>query len=301
MTVVLRRLALFAALIVMSVACAAAQDWQKAESLAGVKLDGLSAEQKATVLKILREQGCSCGCSMKIAQCRVEDPGCSYSAGLAAAVIEAVKDGNSEKKAIEIAKASRWGHLQEETAKLLEDPVAIPVEGAPVIGSPTGKVVIVEFSDFQCPYCILAVPELTAVLKAYPSQVKLIFKQFPLEIHSHAFLAASSALAANKQAKFWPMHDALFAHHNELTRDTVLKLARQLGLDVPRFEKDLDSKEIQQAIEKDVADGDRAGVQGTPTIFINGQRYNGPIALNYLKPIVDAAAGIAPAKSVAAR
>jgi protein-disulfide isomerase len=295
MNAALRRIWLMSVMLTLAGGLAHAEDWQKTDKLAGVKLDDLSAPQKAAVLKILREQGCSCGCSMKMAQCRVEDPGCSYSAGLAAAVVEAVKEGKSEKEAIEIAKASRWGHVQEQTEKLLEDPVTIPVDGSPVMGPANAKMVIVEFSDFQCPYCILAVPEINAVLKAYPSQVKLIFKQFPLEIHSHAFLAATAALAANKQGKFWPMHDALFAHHNQLTRDTMLKLAQELNLDVPRFEKDLDSKEIQEAVAKDVRDGDKAGVEGTPTLFLNGQRYNGPISLSYLKPLVDAAA--APAKA----
>jgi protein-disulfide isomerase len=124
--------------------------------------------------------------------------------------------------------------------------------------------------------------------------VKLIFKQFPLEIHSRAFLAAASAVAANNQGKFWPMHDAMFAHHDDLNRDTFIKLAKDMGLDVARFEKDLDSEETKRAVEKDVDDGDKAGVQGTPTIFINGQRYNGAISLQYLKPIFDEAIKQAP-------
>jgi protein-disulfide isomerase len=131
------------------------------------------------------------------------------------------------------------------------------------------------------------VPQIQAVMKAYPTQTKLIFKQFPLEIHSRAFLAASAALAANKQGKFWPMHDAMFAHHDELSRETFVKLAQEMGMDVARFEKDMASDEVKKAVEKDVDDGERAGVQGTPTIFINGQRYNGPITLDYLKQIFD--------------
>jgi protein-disulfide isomerase len=296
MNTLLRRLCLWSIITLLAGVLALAQDWQKSDALPGIKLDGLTGAQKTLVLKILREQGCSCGCSMKMAQCRVEDPSCSYSLGLATSVIQSVKDGKTEQQAIEIAKASRWGHVQEETAKLLEDPVKIPVDGSPVTGPANAKVTIIEFSDFQCPYCVLAVPEIASVLKAYPNQVRLIFKQYPLEIHSQAFLAATSALAANNQSKFWPMHDALFAHHNELTRDTMLKIAKDLGLDVARFQKDMDSKEVQQAVKKDMADGDKAGVEGTPTIFINGQRYNGPISLSYLKPLVDAAAGIAPAK-----
>jgi protein-disulfide isomerase len=263
----------------------AADDWQTATNLPGIDLSGLSAAQKASVLRVMRAQGCSCGCDMRMAECRVKDPGCGYSKGMAAVVIESIKAGKSEQEAFDAAKASKWGHVPE--PKLLDDPVTIPVSGSPVLGPANAKITLVEFSDFQCPYCILAVPQIQAVMKAYPTQTKLIFKQFPLEIHSRAFLAASAALAANKQGKFWPMHDAMFAHHDELSRETFVKLAQEMGMDVARFEKDMASDEVKKAVEKDVDDGERAGVQGTPTIFINGQRYNGPITLDYLKQIFD--------------
>jgi len=262
-----------------------ADDWQTATNLPGIDLSGLTAAQKASVLRVMRAQGCSCGCDMRMAECRVKDPSCAYSKGMAGVVIEAIKAGKTEQQAFDAAKASKWGHVPE--PKLLDDPVTIPVSGSPVLGPANAKIVLVEFSDFQCPYCVLAVPQIQAVMKAFPTQTKLIFKQFPLEIHSRAFMAASAALAAQKQGKFWPMHDAMFAHHDELSRETVAKLAQGLGLDVARFQKDMDSEEIKKAIEKDVDDGDRAGVQGTPTIFINGQRYNGPITLDYLKQIFD--------------
>jgi protein-disulfide isomerase len=271
--------------LAQGVAQGVTQDWQTAATLPGIDLNGLSAAQKSSVLRVMRAQGCSCGCDMRMAECRVKDPGCGYSKGMAAVVIESIKAGKTEQQAFDAAKASKWGHLPE--PKLLDDPVTIPVSGSPVLGPESAKIVIVEFSDFQCPYCILAVPQIQAVLKAYPTQAKLIFKQFPLEIHSRAFLAASSALAARNQGKFWEMHDAMFAHHDELSRETFVKLAQGLGLDVARFEKDMDSDEVKKSVQKDVDDGERAGVQGTPTIFINGQRYNGPITLAYLKQIFD--------------
>ena len=95
----------------------------------------------------------------------------------------------------------------------------LPVAGSPVTGPADAAITIVEFSDFQCPYCIQAVPEMEAMLKVFPTQVKLIFKQFPLEIHSDAYRAATAALAAQKQGKFWEMHYALFAHHDDLSFD----------------------------------------------------------------------------------
>jgi len=263
-----------------------AQEWKTSEKLPGIDLQGLTAAQKTKVLKILREQGCSCGCNMKLAECRMQDPSCSYSAGLATVIIDYIKQGKSEADAIAAASASKWGHDQN-TGKVLDDAVSIPTAGSPVLGPATAPITIVEFSDFQCPYCVLATPQIDALVRTYPQQVKLIFKEYPLEIHSEAYIAASAALAAHKQGKFWPMYSSLFAHHNDLTRPALLALAKDNNLDIERFEKDMDSKEIRDAIKKDVQDGDRANVEGTPTIFLNGQRYNGRIDVQDLKPLID--------------
>lgn len=282
----LGRLAGGVAVVLLACCCLFAQDWKTAASLPGVDFGHLTQAQRTTVLKILRSQECSCGCNMKLAECRVKDPSCSYSTGMTAAVIEAIAAGKTVDEAQAAALASKWGHVQQ--AKLLDDPVSIPVKGAPSEGLPNAPITLVEFSDFQCPYCAAAIPELKAVLKAYPTQVKLIFKQYPLEMHSHADLAAAAALAAQKQGKFWQMHDTMFVHHDDLSRTSILALAKEIGLDMKQFEEDLDSTAIREAVVRDVQDGDHAGVEGTPTIFINGQRYNGPIALNALKPVFEA-------------
>jgi protein-disulfide isomerase len=170
----------------------------------------------------------------------------------------------------------------------LDDPVAIPIGGAPVLGPQNAPITLVEFSDFQCPYCAAAAPELDALLKAYPSQTKLIFKQFPLEMHSQAALAAAAAVAAQRQGKFWEMHNAMFEARDNLSRDNLISLAQKTGLDIKRFQEDLDSTEVQEAVTRDIQDGDRAGVAGTPTLFINGQHFNGPIEIEALKPIIAA-------------
>jgi len=263
-----------------------AQDWKTATTLPGVDLSGLTVKQKAVALKVLRESACSCGCSRTMAQCRVEDPSCSFSVGLAATVVQAIKDGKTPEKALEEANSSRWGASHQN--QVLEAAVKVPVAGSPVTGPADAAVTIIEFSDFQCPYCTLAVPEIAALLKVYPKQIKLIFKQFPLEIHSDAYRAATAAIAAQKQGKFWEMHDALFAHHENLSLDSILKIAQDLKLDLPRMQKDMESKEIHETIDKDLQDGNNAGVEGTPTIFINGQRYNGRIELASLRNIISA-------------
>lgn len=265
-----------------------AQDWRTSNSLPSVDLNGLTPVQKTKVLKLLRETGCSCGCNMKLAECRMMDPGCAYSKGMAASIVEAVKQGKSDTQALAIAKATKWGQGPPDHSATLEPPVAINVTGAPVRGPGTARVTLVEFSDFQCPFCIAATPQLEALLKAYPSQVKLIFKEFPLDSHSQAALAAAAALAANKQGKFWPMYDALFAQQGHLSRRGILALAGGLHLDMNRFQADLDSSDIKRAVQKDIADGEQINVDSTPTLFIDGQRFNGPVSVASLKPIVDA-------------
>jgi protein-disulfide isomerase len=257
------------------------------EDLPGIDLSGLSAAQKATALKLIRDQGCSCGCAMKIGECRVKDPACTYSKGLATVMIEAITKGGTEADAIQAAAKSQFSHPPGESNRILEDPVTIATQGAPVLGPKDAPITLIEFSDFQCPYCVAAVPQLQAVMKAFPTQVKLIFKQYPLENHSEAAFAAAAALAAHRQGKFWAMHDALFAHHEDLSKESVFAIARNLGLNMTRFETDLDSASVQQSLQNDIADGDRAGVPGTPTLFVDGQRFNGPLTLDTLKPVLE--------------
>jgi protein-disulfide isomerase len=265
-----------------------AQDWKSRASLPGVDLSGLTATQKATALKLLRDGDCSCGCGMKMAECRVKDPSCYYSQGLASVIVSSLKAGKTGAEALAAASTSKFAQGPEQDTRLLDDPVSIPTAGAPVIGPANAPLTLIEFSDFQCPYCVKAVPQLHALLKAYPTQVKLIFKEYPLEIHSQAAFAALAAEAANKQGKFWPMHDALFAHRQELSRASIFAIAKGIGVDMKRFEVDLDSPQTKQTVVRDIQDGDRAGVEGTPTLFINGQRYNGAIALDALTPVLDA-------------
>jgi protein-disulfide isomerase len=264
----------------------AQQDWKAVVNLPAVDFSGMSPLRARALRRLLRNDDCTCGCGMKIAECRVKDPSCSYSKGIAAAMGDALRAGKNENEAIEAAKASKWAHGPQ-PPKLLEDPVAIPTAGSPVRGPAGAGLTLVEFSDFQCPYCYLAAAKLDAVLKAYPGKIKLVFKQFPLDTHSQAALAAAAAIAAHHQGKFWPMHDALFAHRHELSRPSILALARNAGLDMKRFEADLDSGETKKAIASDLQDGDRAGVEGTPSIYINGRKYNGALDLPAIRTIID--------------
>ena len=278
------RVGFAAGLVCVALLCA--QDWQNATTLPAVDLGGLTPAKKNTTLKLLRENECVCGCGMKLAECRIKDPNCSYSKGLSSVIVDSVKQGKGPAEALASAKASRWGHAPDHS-KTLEDPVKIPVTGAPIIGPQNASITLVEFSDFQCPYCYKAVPELQAVMKAFPTQVKLIFKQFPLDIHSQAAFAAAAALAAQRQGKFWDLHDAMFGQHGRLSHDIIVKLAGDSKLDMKRFTADVASPEIRKTVDKDRVEGETIGVDSTPTLFVNGRRYNGPITLAALKPVIE--------------
>jgi protein-disulfide isomerase len=132
-------------------------------------------------------------------------------------------------------------------------------------------VVVATFNDFQWPYCARLAPELEQVLEKYPNQVKLVYKNFPLRNHTFAMQAAIAALAAEKQGKFWEFHDLLFKNYNHLNEQKVKEIAQQLNLDMEKFEKDRKDPQIRAMINKDLAEGNRVGVRGTPTIFINGR------------------------------
>jgi protein-disulfide isomerase len=112
------------------------------------------------------------------------------------------------------------------------------------------------------------------VLKAYPNDVNFVYKQFPLPatMHPNAMPAAKAAMAAGKQGKFWEMHDILFQNSRDLGADKIKECAGKIGLDVARWEKDVSSPEVQQEVEKEMAEGRAADVSGTPTFFVNGKR-----------------------------
>ncbi len=271
-----------AGLVLAGAAVLVAQDWKTVTDLAGVDFTGLAPAKKQTALHALRAQGCSCGCDMKVAECRVKDPGCSFSKGLASVIIDSLKRGKTETAALADASASKFAHRPE--PKLLDDPVLIPTQGAPVMGPANARITLVEFSDFQCPFCSKAVAQINAILKAYPNDVKLVFKEFPLDNHPAAAICAAAALAAHNQGKFWQLHDLMFANRSKLGRPAILAWAAQIGLDMKRFTADLDSDPIKKAVIRDTADGEKAGVEGTPTLFINGRRYNGDYDLEKVKP-----------------
>ena len=166
---------------------------------------------------------------------------------------------------------------------------AINLGHAPAKGLASAPVSLVEFSDFECPYCAQAAPIVQHLLAAYPTKIHFAFMHYPLPMHKESPAAHEAALAAGAQGKFWEMHDLLFATQDKLTRDDLIAKAAQLKLDVPRFTKDLDSHRFKAAVEADRQEGDRLGVDGTPFFFINGHGISGALTLADFKRLIDAA------------
>ncbi len=148
----------------------------------------------------------------------------------------------------------------------------IKIEGAPFTGAEKAPVTIVLFSDFQCPYCAKIGDITDKVLAKYPKDVKLVFKHYPLTSHKFARTAAIASVAAQNQNKFWEFHDRLFDSFSGLNMDKVREIAKALGLNMEKFEKDMADPAIAAKIEDDKADGIAASVRSTPTAFINGRR-----------------------------
>lgn len=148
----------------------------------------------------------------------------------------------------------------------------------PSIGPAHAPITIVEFADFQCPFCRRMEPTLKKVLAEYPQQVRLVYRQFPLsEIHPQALHASEAAVCARKQGKFWEMHDAIFTDSAPLGTDSLRAIAARLGLDQDAFEQCVRDPEVDKAINVDLRAGEELGVRATPTLFVNGRLIEGGV------------------------
>src|SRR3989338_2763343 len=142
------------------------------------------------------------------------------------------------------------------------------------VGPENSQVTLIEFSDFQCPACKAAWPTVEALTKAYPNQLRFVYRHFPLPQHKFAKDAAYAAEAAGKQGKFWEMSNLLFENQESISPELFPKLADELRLDLEQFKKDMESQEIKDKVEADLNDARTLGVNSTPTFYLNGTKVN---------------------------
>jgi protein-disulfide isomerase len=164
---------------------------------------------------------------------------------------------------------------------------------SPQKGDPEAKVTIVEWSDFQCPFCGRVMPTLREIEKTWGADVRFVFKNNPLPMHPDAPYAARAAVAAQRQGKFWQMHDRLFEANNSqkpdaLKQDKVDQMAREIGLDMERYQRDVAAPETAQAIRDDQAQAAKLGANGTPHFFVNGARVSGALPFESFKVVIEA-------------
>ena len=159
-----------------------------------------------------------------------------------------------------------------------------------VQGPAKAPVTLVEYGDYECPHCGHAYPIVKQLQLEFHDDLRFVFRNFPLaNAHPHAELAAEAAEAAGAQGKFWEMHDWLFENQQDLSAENIAAGAKELGMDVKRLVKDLESRKFQEKVKRDFSGGVRSGVNGTPTFFINGIRHDADFQFETLTEAVQSA------------
>jgi protein-disulfide isomerase len=164
---------------------------------------------------------------------------------------------------------------------------SVDTKGSPAIGPETAAVTIVEFSDFQCPFCSRVGPTLKQIEKEYGDQVRIVFKHQPLDFHAKAPAAHAAAEAAHRQGKFWEMHDKIFADQKAMSPEKYVEYAKELELDVEQFQKDVVSAEVKSRVDADKKQAAKLGSSGTPGFFINGLNLKGAKPFEAFKEVID--------------
>lgn len=182
-------------------------------------------------------------------------------------------------------------HMAEVPARV-GDQKDVSLGTAPSIGPANATIEVVEFGEFQCPYCMRHETALTELVEEYPGKVRAGFKHYPMAKHAMALPAARAAWAAQQQGKFWEMHDLLFSSRGELDEDVILDHAKALGLDMEKFQADMEGQESHSQVFKDRREGKAAGVKGTPTYYVNGKFAGADPAT--VRAVINKQLGIAP-------
>ena len=230
----------------------------------GIDLSRMTEHEQKAWAQLVGEQLSPCGDPVPVGRCASANKGCPACVPAARYLARLVMEGYESK---EIAEQYRGRFL----AKDLKTPAIN--QDTPVRGAPMAPVTIVEFADFECFHCGRTHPVLERALATYEGRVKLAFKYYPLSAHPRALPAAKAAEAARLQGKFWEMHDMLFEHQDRLEDADLRNYAQRLGLDLERFERDMESESVAQRIEADQLEGRALAVDATPAIFIDGRRF----------------------------
>jgi protein-disulfide isomerase len=233
----------------------------------GIDASKLDDFQKKVFFRIINNEPSICGQAQSlIVSAKSTTSGCRRSYNAIRYVGKLVEQGFTDSEVSEaIGKRYRTTDVKN-----------IDISEAPLKGSPTAKVTLVEFADYECPHCKRLQPVLRQIVDEFHNDVRVYFKHYPLPQHTNARLAAEAAVAAHKQGKFWVFQDKLWDKQDELSPAVIEKIAKDSGLDVVKFRQDLDAPAIKDRVQKDRLEGQTLGLQATPTVYIDGREYTDP-------------------------
>lgn len=248
----------------------------------GFNFGVLSPEERTRFVDIAKAELCPCpNATISLHEClQTEDKRCSMAEQSATIVAMGIKQGLNQ------------GDVLGQLAEFIESSkktYTFDLKNTPFRGSENAKVVFVEFADFQCPHCREAGRVFSKLEDKYGAKIAVYYKHFPLGAHPEARYAAQAAVAAHKQGRFWPMHDLIFENQMALSKEKIDGFARQIGLNFEKFKTDVMSPEVIAQVEADRAEGEKANLTGTPTIFLNGVRYLGDRSEEAIGAAIDAA------------
>jgi hypothetical protein len=234
--------------------------------LPGVDTSGLTPRELGKWREYVSELLAPCPDQpVSIAQCVTESRACGTCLPAAKFLLERVRRGDARSQ----AEAAFRARFSPEAVK------SIDLKGSPSKGAASPVVTLVEWADFECPFCGVAAPLLKAVVERYPNEVQLVFKNYPLSAHEHSEEAARASVAAFHQGKFWQLNQAMFESQKAGLDETMLvKLARDQGLDMKKFEADRSSEATADAVARDRKQADELGLEGTPMIYVNGRHFS---------------------------
>jgi protein-disulfide isomerase len=233
-------------------------------TLSGVSTNDLTIEEKRTFSKIVQTTMSPCGEPVTVAQCIQEARSCRRCTPAAKAAVAVAQHGFSA--------SDGAAYLKQRFAD--DGATTIDLSGAPRLGAADARVSVVEFVDFECPHCAKAAPMVRAIVEKSNGAAALYYRGFPLPFHSHAVPAARAALAAAAQGQFWPFAEQLFAHQDDLSDPAIEAIARGIaGLDLPKWKSAWSSAAIAAQVTRDRDQAAALGLNGTPTIFVDGHKF----------------------------
>ena len=236
--------------------------------LSGVDTSNLRAREKREWSSAVSELLAPCADQpVSVAQCVKEKRKCRACAPAAHFLVKQVQKGRTRSQ-IEVAYKKRFSPSEVKQ---------ISLDGSPQKGAASAPVTLVEWADFECPFCAKTAPVLDKLVSRYSTQVRLVFKNYPLGIHKYAEKAARAGAAANRQGKFWAMHHALFERTDKkvkLEQSVLEEVAKEIGLDLKKFKEELASEPVADLVGKDRKQADALGIEGTPLLYINGRHFD---------------------------